>query len=166
MTASFVLLALFTLGSALGAVLWRNLVHCALGLALAFVGLALMFLQLDAQFVGLAQVLISVGAVAVLIVFAILLTRSGGPPAGTSVLGRSWLLGLVVALATFAAMVWAILKSPSLIRQPAASVTLPVQRIGDQLLTTSVLPLEVVGLLLTAALIGAAVLAMREKGES
>jgi NADH:ubiquinone oxidoreductase subunit 6 (subunit J) len=58
----------------------RNLVHCALALAVAFSGLAALYLQLDAQFVGFAEILVYVGAIAILIVFAILLTRSGEAP--------------------------------------------------------------------------------------
>ncbi len=164
MTATFLILAVFTLLAGLAAVSLRNLVHCALCVALAFVGIAALFLLLDAQFIGLAQILISVGAIAVLIVFAILLTRSSGTSAGLPVLSRSWALGLGVALAGLVVMLWAIVNSPSLARQPTATATVQVKSIGNALLTTYVLPLEVVGLLLTAAVIGAAVLATHEKG--
>jgi len=58
----------------------RNLVHCALMLTVTFAGLAAFYLQLDAQFVGFAQVLVYIGAVAILVVFAILLTRSSELP--------------------------------------------------------------------------------------
>ena len=54
----------------------RNLVHCALAMVVAFSGIAALYLQLDAQFVGFAEILVYVGAIAILIVFAILLTRS------------------------------------------------------------------------------------------
>src|SRR3989440_9754668 len=76
----FAMLALVTLAGAVAAMSLRNLVHCALCLVLALGGLATLFLQLDAQFVGLAQILVYIGAVAILIVFAILLTRGSGPP--------------------------------------------------------------------------------------
>jgi len=75
MDAIFLAISAVTLGSAVLAVSLRNLVHCALALALSFAGLAALYLKLNAQFVGLAQVLIYIGAVAILIVFAILLTR-------------------------------------------------------------------------------------------
>jgi NADH-quinone oxidoreductase subunit J len=77
----FLILAVFTLVAALGAVALRDLIHCALCMALSFIGVAALFLQLGAQFVGLAQVLVYVGAVAILMVFAILLTRGGDTPA-------------------------------------------------------------------------------------
>ena len=63
--------------AAAAAMTFRHLVHCALAMAVSFVGLAAIYLQLHAQFVGFAQILVYVGAVAILIVFAILLTRSG-----------------------------------------------------------------------------------------
>src|ERR1035437_6480687 len=87
MTLPFAIIALLTLASAVAAMSLRNLVHCALALTGTFAGLAAVYLQLDAQFVGFAQILVYVGAVAILIVFAILLTRSGEPPrpAGLSV---------------------------------------------------------------------------------
>ena len=55
----------------------RSLVHCALALAVAFAGIGTLYLSLGAQFLGLAQLLVYVGAIAVLIVFVILLTRGG-----------------------------------------------------------------------------------------
>ena len=79
MTLSFAILAVFTIASAIAAMTLRNLVHCALALVGAFAGLAALYLQLDAQFVGFAQILVYVGAVAILIVFAILLTAGGEP---------------------------------------------------------------------------------------
>ena len=80
MTWPFTILAVLTLASAVAAMSLRNLVHCALMLMVTFAGLAAFYLQLDAQFVGFAQILIYIGAVAILIVFAILLTRGSEPP--------------------------------------------------------------------------------------
>src|SRR4051812_38481363 len=76
MPASFYIIASFTLVSAFFAMSLRNLVHCALCLALSFLGVAGLFLHLNAGFVAFAQILVYVGAVAILIVFAILLTRN------------------------------------------------------------------------------------------
>src|SRR5437762_8275161 len=93
----FIVIAALTLVSAVAAMSLRNLVHCALCLTLTFAGLAALFLQLDAQFVGFAQILIYIGAVAILIVFAILLTRSGDA-SGQPLASASWLAGLLVAV--------------------------------------------------------------------
>ena len=82
----FAIIAVLTLASAVAAMSLRNLVHCALALTVTFAGLAAFYLQLDAQFVGFAQILVYVGAVAILIVFAILLTRGSEPPRQSSLL--------------------------------------------------------------------------------
>ena len=78
----------------------RNLVHCALSLAVTFAGLAALYLELNAEFVGFAQILVYVGAVAILIVFAILLTR-GSETAPEKIYSPKWLIGLAVALLVF-----------------------------------------------------------------
>jgi NADH-quinone oxidoreductase subunit J len=166
MTVVFTIIALVTLTGAIAAMSLRNLVHCALCLMLAFGGLAALFLQLGAQFVGLAQILVYIGAVAILIVFAILLTRSGEPPQQPSVTS-SWIMGAGVAVLTFGSLAAAVLASS--VTPGAAShntdvvAEVAVKRIGEKLMTDYVLPLEVVALLLTAALIGAVIIAMREE---
>jgi NADH-quinone oxidoreductase subunit J len=163
MNAVFFILAVVTLASAVSAVALRNLIHCALGLALTFIGLAAIFLQLDAEFVGLAQVLVYVGAVAILIVFAVLLTRSSEVSPATQAFSKTWLIGVGVALLTLTVMLAAVMSSPSLHRPPATAASLTVRAIGDRLMTKYILPLEAIGLLLTAAMIGAVIIAMRER---
>jgi NADH:ubiquinone oxidoreductase subunit 6 (subunit J) len=158
----FVLLSLATLVGAVAAISFRNLVHCALALTVTFAGLAALYLQLAAQFVGFAQILVYIGAVAILIVFAILLTR-GAEPGGQSVFSASWLWGGAVALAVFSVLSGMILSSKALLRGVTPPPRMTVRQIGDQLMTKYILPLEVLGLLLTAALIGAVIIAMREK---
>jgi NADH-quinone oxidoreductase subunit J len=160
MTASFVVLAAVTITGAVAAMTLRNLVHCALALAVCFVGLAGLYLNLSAQFVGLVQILVYVGAVVILIVFAILLTRQDELPATTK---RTRLAGLGVSAAVFAVLAWAVTADGGIqgvgTNRPEAAMT----QIGSALMERFVLPLEVVGLLLTAALIGAVVIAMEEK---
>src|SRR6266699_5471449 len=104
---TLVILALLTLGGAVAAMSLRNLVHCALALTVAFAGLAALYLQLDAQFVGFAQILVYVGAVAILIVFAILLTGGSEPPK-QPVFSATWSIGGGVAVAVFGVLAWAI----------------------------------------------------------
>ena len=164
MTLSFAIIAGVTVGAAVAAMWLRHLVHCALALTIALAGLAAVYLQLDAQFVGFAQILVYIGAVAILIVFAILLTR-GSEPAGQPMLSAGWFSGVVVALAVLAVLVIALAKSSALSHDipPAPEVT--VRGIGEVLMRRFVLPLEVVGLLLTAALIGAVIVAMRDPAQ-
>ena len=71
MTVSFTIIALLTIASAVAAMTLRSLVHCALALTVTLSGLAAFYLQLDAQFVGFAQILVYIGAVAILIVFVL-----------------------------------------------------------------------------------------------
>ena len=155
---AFVVISIFTLAAALAAATLRNLMHAALCLALALVGLASFFFLLGAEFVGLALVFIYIGAVAVLIVFTILLTRRD--PGNNHSFKWS---GVVIALAVFAGLTWSILNTQSLAIIPPHIRALTVKKIGETLMTGYVWPLQCVGLLLTAALIGALVLVIAEK---
>jgi NADH-quinone oxidoreductase subunit J len=156
--AAFIVIAVFTLAGALAAACLRKLIHAALCLVVAFLGLAAFYFFLGAEFVGLVQVFVYVGAVAVLIVFTILLTRREDEDAA----GFNW-GGVIVAVAVFAGLAWAIMKTPSLSVAAPVIEPLTVKRIGEMLMTNYVWPLQCVGLLLTAALIGALVLVMEEK---
>jgi NADH-quinone oxidoreductase subunit J len=166
MSFVFYLIAALSVAGALAAVLLKNTVHCALALTLAFAGVALLFLELDAQFAGFAQILIYIGAVAILVVFAILLTRGSETPKDGVYSGKP-LVGLVVAAGVFAILGWAVLHSTSVLPgagvAPAAKPQVTVMDIGNALMGRYVLPLEIVALLLTAALIGAVIVAMHEK---
>jgi NADH-quinone oxidoreductase subunit J len=156
--AAFIAIAVFTLAGALAAACLRKLIHAALCLVVAFLGLAAFYFFLGAEFVGLVQVFVYVGAVAVLIVFTILLTRREDEDAA----GFNW-GGVIVAVAVFSGLAWAIMKTPSLSVAAPGIEPLTVKRIGEMLMTHYVWPLQCVGLLLTAALIGALVLVMEEK---
>ncbi len=158
---TFIIVAVLLLASALAAVLFRNLVHSVLALTITFASLAVLYLQLGAQFLGFAQLLIYVGAVAILVVFAILLTRGSEPPSA-SIFSPGWLAGLAVALLVFCVMAGALFSSPGLAPAPTPAPSTGVAEIGKQLMTKYVLPLEVVGLLLTAALLGAVLIASRD----
>jgi len=165
MQIAFVIIAALTLVSALAAMSLRNLVHCALCLAVTFAGVAALYLQLGAPFVGWAQILVYIGAVAILIVFAILLTRSSeGTP--ETVLSRGWGIGIAVALIVFGVLTRAIGTSSLAHNLPSTKSDPTVRDIGNQLMTRCVLPLEVIGLLLTAAAIGAVIIAMKDPAKT
>jgi NADH-quinone oxidoreductase subunit J len=162
MSPVFIILALVTLLSAVAALSLRNLVHCALSLVITFAGLAGLYLQLHAQFVGFAQVLVYIGAVAILIVFAILLTRSGEKP-DQRALAPGWLAGIAISSIVFAALGWAVLNSGAIVHAPPPAPEITVKDIGDALMSQYVLPLEVIGILLTAAMLGAVIIAMKDE---
>ena len=131
-------------------------------LMVTFAGLAAFYLQLDAQFVGFAQILIYIGAVAILLVFAILLTRGNELPHKPGV-SLNWVAGVGIAATVFGLLCGIILTSRALTREIGPPPEATVRQIGVQLMGKFILPLEVVGLLLTAALIGAVLIAMRER---
>ena len=164
MSPVFAVLAALTVAGSLAAMALRNLVHCALAAAVAFAGLALLFLQMDAEFVGFVQILVYVGAVAILVVFAILLTRTAEEgKAAVAVFSRTWMTGLLIAAAVFATLGGAVLRSAQGLPQEAGRPDVTVAQIGEALMSRYVLPLEIVALLLTAALVGAVIVAMQEK---
>jgi NADH-quinone oxidoreductase subunit J len=163
MQIAFAIIAALTLVSAIAAMSLRNLVHCALCLAVTFAGLAAFYLQLGAAFVGWAQILVYIGAVAILIVFAILLTRSDAVTP-QPILSRSWSIGIAIAVVVFGFLARAILTSSVAGQMPPLKPDPTVRQIGNDLMTRCVLPLEAVGLLLTAAAIGAVIIAMRDTG--
>ena len=168
MTVAFAILAALTLVGACAAMLFRGVVHCALALAVAFAGLGALYLNLGAQFLGLAQLLVYVGAIAVLIVFVILLTQRGD----ANSLPLSFaprLTGILIAAAIFAILGWAIFHSFAADLVGASGSPVPqasIRELGAALMDSYILPLEIIGLMLTAALIGAVIVAMKEKQDA
>lgn len=175
MSVVFWLLAALTIGGALATVLVRKLIYAALAATIAFGGLALLYLSLDAQFVGFAQMLVYIGAVTILIVFAVLLTQTSvlvqSKQKNESVFSPGGIWGLVIAAGVFAVLAWSVIASEKATTaasaaSDAAAPNASVMDIGQALVGNYVLPLEIVALVLTAALIGAVVIALHEKGEA
>ena len=164
MTVAFLILAVVTVGGTAAAMGLRNAVHCVLALTVGFAGVAALYLQLGAQFVGFTQIMVYVGAVAILAVFAIMMTHRPGT-VETRIFSKHWLAGGAVAAAVFCVLGWAIRSSAPSLQQLPPEPGVTVQQIGDSLMHQYVLPLEIMGLLLTAALIGAVVIAMDRKEE-
>src|SRR5277367_4641307 len=135
MTLLITILAAVTIAGAVAAMALRNLVHCALALTIAFAGLATLYLSLDAQFAGLAQLLVYVGAIAILIVFAILLTPSSPqadleprPP-----ISLSGIVGSILAMGVFAILGWAVIRSKIGHSTIAPAPQATMQQIGETL---------------------------------
>lgn len=168
MTVPALILAALTLAGACSAMVFRGLVHSALALAVAFAGLGALYLNLGAQFLGLAQLLVYVGAIAVLIVFVILLAGgadSDGADTGIAAPSASPLpiAGVLIAAAIFAIAAWTILHSAAIVPVQGPAPQASVRQLGEALMGGYIFPLELIGLMLTAALIGAVIVAM--KGE-
>jgi NADH-quinone oxidoreductase subunit J len=157
--AIFYLLAAFTVWAAAVVVLGRNIVRAAVALIFSFCGVAGLYLLLEADFLAAVQVLIYVGGITILLLFAIMLTtRIAG---GTRVVNDQILLGGVVGLGLLAGLVYAVVRGiPGIANAPALPETTPF--LGRALLTTYALPFEAVSILLLAAMVGAIILARKD----
>jgi NADH-quinone oxidoreductase subunit J len=158
----FYLLAAFSVALALIVVLAQNIVRAAVALIFSFCGLAGLYLLLDAEFLAAVQVLIYVGGITILLLFAILLTsRIAGK--GVRVLNEQKAVSGLVAVALAAFLGLATWRGfPALTARPPQPKNTP--RIGELLMTTYALPFETVSILLLAAMVGAIFLARKERG--
>jgi NADH-quinone oxidoreductase subunit J len=163
MEIAFWILSAITVIGAILAITMRNLVHCVLSLILFFLGIAGHYLLLRADFLFAVQVLIYIGAVAVLILFAIMLTRHvTGTEGPREVLGGKWWAGMGTAV-IIAGLLWAIIrKDPLASMLPTGVASTSVADIGRALVADWLVPFEAMAVLLTAALIGAVVIALEE----
>ena len=163
MEIAFWILSAITIIGAILAITMRNLVHCVLSLILFFLGIAGHYLLLRADFLFAVQVLIYIGAVAVLILFAIMLTRHvTGTEGPREVLGGKWWAGMGTAV-IIAGLLWAIIsKDPLSLMLPVGTASTSVAEIGRAFVADWLVPLEAMAVLLTAALIGAVVIALEE----
>ncbi len=154
---AFFVFGALTLVGALITVGTRNLLHSALGLVLALVGVAAIYFLLEAEFLAVVQILVYVGAIAVLILFAVMLTR-GLMTAGLPAFNGQWIAAAGVALLFFFIFFFIAIGTHWPIKNFQVTTDL-TPKIGEQLMTTYVLPFEVASLLLLAALVGAIVIA-------
>ncbi len=158
---AFWVLSILTLVAAGGVMVSRNLLHAVLFLIVAFIGVAGFFVLLSAEFIAMAQIVIYVGAIAVLILFAIVLTpQSVRDNSETAMVGPAILLGVALA-AVFLFVIhdtsWA---------TGSGDPGLSAGDLGEALLSTWVLPFEIASVLLTAALVGAIMLVRSEAEEN
>jgi NADH:ubiquinone oxidoreductase subunit 6 (subunit J) len=159
MNAVLVLIALATVGSAGAAMAGRNLLRSVLLLAVSWSGVAAFFLWAGAEFAAFAQVLVYVGAISMVVLFAVLLTRRSRENPAPAPSPRSRAVYAVFAAGAVAAvLVAAVALAPSG-EAPAAPPTLTVVQIGAELMGPHAAALLIAGVLLTVALIGAVVLA-------
>jgi NADH-quinone oxidoreductase subunit J len=161
---AFLVLAVVGGLGALLVVTSRSVVHAALYLVVALASVAGAYLVMAAPFIAFVQVIIYVGAIVVLLLFGIMLTKA---PVGRRVLDntpRARLGAAVVGGAVFAMLTWFMVQAFSGERlDPAAATTL--QALGTSIFRNFVLPFEAVSVLLLAALIGAIVLSRRDSSE-
>jgi NADH:ubiquinone oxidoreductase subunit 6 (subunit J) len=161
---AFIILAVVTILAAIMALQAKELIYGAISLAISFIGIAGFFVFLDAPYLAMLQIAIYVGAVVVLMLFTIMLVRreltgevAERDEGGEGSIGL-WIAGLLaVAIAGVAA-----LAGPSLPATPPAA-NLPVSQLGPVLAIAYPVPLLILALLMSAALLGALVLAKLDK---
>jgi len=179
--AIFLTVSLLGVLTALGTVLARNLVYAALYLIAFFFVIACQFVLLEAEFLAALQVLVYIGAVSILMIFGIMLTRNIQGD-DTTTLPTSWKMpGLVAGFCLFVVLVVGINQSAGVrnrlawssiqTRPPITDAASPraqavndmARGVGVELITRYMVAFEVAGLLLTAALVGAIALDYREE---
>jgi NADH-quinone oxidoreductase subunit J len=156
----FYMLAAFTVWAAAVVVLGRNIVRAAVALIFTFCGMAALYVLLDAEFLAAVQVLIYVGGITILLLFAIMLT-SRISSATARVINDQVILSAIAAGGLLVGLIYAAVRGiPALSGPPRLPETAPF--LGRALLTTYALPFEVVSILLLAGMVGAIVLARKE----
>jgi NADH-quinone oxidoreductase subunit J len=162
----FIVFAAITLLSGLFSVTTRNMFHAALYLVISLFGVSAMFAVLEASFLAAAQLIVYVGAVAILIIFAVMLTRGG---AGTQPAKRAFNTQAGLAAVVTVVTLFILLRVVPFFNYPVQNAAVPVDiltQLGQALVGDFVLPFEVASVLLLAALIGAIYIAReRRKGE-
>jgi len=162
----FLIVALFTLGSGFMVVTTRHLVHAALWLVSTLFGVAVIYALLSAGFLAVVQVVIYIGAIAILFIFAVMLTRRDMRDQGPQ-MNPNWWVGALVAILTFGGL-FALLRAWGGFDRVAAGLPAGFDGIGllgEALISPEafVLPFEVASVLLLAALVGAVYVAFGQR---
>ena len=158
----FYVVAAVTVIGALGVVLARNVVHSALFLILALLAVAGVFILLSAEFLAIVQVLIYGGAVTILVLFAMMLTRVrdlhqalDGPQRPIAALAAGAFLGISILAVV----------STDWPGETEKITVIPFHDLGEALFRTWAIPFEIASLVLLVALVGGIILARSEEGE-
>ena len=162
----FLLTALFTLGSGFMVVTTRNLVHAALWLVSTLFGVAVTYALLDATFLAVVQVVVYIGAIAILFIFAVMLTRKDMRDQGPQ-MNANWWIGVLLSVVVFLGLFF-LLQGWSGLSKTATEIPAgfdSISELGNALVspTAYVLPFEVASVLLVAALVGAVYVAFNRK---
>jgi NADH-quinone oxidoreductase subunit J len=163
---TFLVVAISTLLFALMVVATRNLVHAALWLVATLFGVAVTYALLHANFLAVVQVVVYIGAIAILFIFAVMLTRKDMRDQGPQH-NRNWWFGALLAVLTFVGLFFLLQTSGGLAMQAQAipSEFDAISELGNALVSPDayVLPFEVASVLLVAALVGAVYVAFNPR---
>ncbi|HLF17426.1 MAG TPA: NADH-quinone oxidoreductase subunit J [Candidatus Omnitrophota bacterium] len=156
----FYFIALSACGFAFGAVTSRNIFHCAVWLAMALLSVAGIYLMLDALFLGVIQVLVYIGGIITLFIFAIKLTARIDDRSIRQTNEQVLISAIAVSILLIFLMLGIKLSSWAVFAQDHI---FSLKQIGKSLLTTYVLPFEFISLILLAAMVGAIVIGKVKK---
>jgi NADH-quinone oxidoreductase subunit J len=159
----FYFVAAATVLGGIGTVMARSIIHAALFLILALLSVAGIFLLMAADFLAIVQVLVYGGAVTILILFAMMLTRVRDLPTVPD--GPQKPIAFVAAIAFMVTSIVAVVSTEWNGKSTDEITVVPFEDIGRQLFTTWAVPFEIASLVLMVALIGAIILARGEEGE-
>jgi NADH-quinone oxidoreductase subunit J len=161
---TFWVLAAVTVVSALAVITRRNPVHSAVWLIVTLLAVALLYVQLRAEFVAAVQIILYIGGIMVLFLFAIMLVDLGVAVRQIPY-SRQWPVALLAAAALAAEFALFFWKRNAILLPPARPEALApnAERIGDALYQTYVLPFEIASLLLLVAMVGAVLMAKRRE---
>ena len=158
----FYIMAATVIAGGLGVVLVRNIVYAALFLIVSLLGVAGIYILLSVEFLALVQILIYGGAVTVLVLFALMLSRP--KDLKDKLDGDQRPLAAVAALTLVGAFI-AMMSQTEWPRDPGQLAIVPFNSIGDALFNRWAVPFEIASGVLLVALVGAIVISMQEEGE-
>ncbi len=153
----FIIASLVTLGAGLMVVTGQNIFRNALFMVLSFIGVAVLYIVLEAEFLAVMQILIYVGAISILIIFAIMLSRRLMAP-GQMQRNSQWWIAAIVMAALFLVLIFMLLQ----VGWPVEVADVPkdvIASLGQSFMGTYVLPFEIASVILLVALVGSIIIA-------
>lgn len=153
----FIIASLVTLGAGLMVVTGKNIFRNALFMVLSFIGVAVLYIVLEAEFLAVMQILIYVGAISILIIFAVMLSRHLMAP-GQMQRNSQWWIAAIVMAALFLVLIFMLLQ----VGWPVQVSDVPedvIASLGQSFMGTYILPFEVASVILLVALVGSIIIA-------
>lgn len=163
---AFFILSLLTIGGAVFMISFTRVVHMVISLGVTFISIAGLFVLLGAEFVGVSQILVYSGAISILMLFGIMLTKHDAKDEGA---GPSWKnrFALVFVAIVFGLIFWGIQNTPwAEPSQPVPSTVSNAKEIGIEVFTKYVIPFELLSVLLLVSLVGAIIMAKKEEDKT
>lgn len=163
---AFFILSLLTIGGAVFMISFNRVVHMVISLGITFLSISGLFILLGAEFVAVSQILVYSGAISILMLFGIMLTKHDDKEEGSRSLKKRQYVSLLFVAVLFIIVFWGIQNSvwPA-VPQEAATEVSNAKQIGLEVFTNYVIPFELLSVLLLVSLVGAIIMAKKEGGK-